>query len=37
MTMNYSIEIVDKISQAEEKKMTSDLVAYETNHPKNGS
>lgn len=30
--MNYSIEFVDKISDAEEGKMTKDLVAYESAH-----
>lgn len=30
--MNYTIEFVDKISDAEEEKMTKDLVAYESAH-----
>jgi ribosomal protein S18 acetylase RimI-like enzyme len=30
--MNYNIAFVDKISDAEEDKMTKDLVAYESSH-----
>jgi ribosomal protein S18 acetylase RimI-like enzyme len=30
--MHYNIEFVDKISDAEEDKMTKDLVAYESSH-----
>lgn len=30
--MNYTIEFVDKISHAEEERMTKDLVAYESAH-----
>lgn len=30
--MNYTIELVDKISPAEEEKMTKDMVAYENAH-----
>ena len=30
--MNYTIEFVEKISHAEEERMTKDLVAYESSH-----
>lgn len=30
--MNYTIEFVDKISHAEEERMSKDLVAYESAH-----